>query len=427
MNSEGSVMSELFPSTLFISRVLRGACTLLLLSCLGGNAFAQLPRPPGEQQLQATTEEMSSPTPASPPTTLFFGQATAIEGRTLLVGMPAYSDASINAPTDAGGRVAVFSLNGASRWVRTGSIDPTPRTPNDEFGSRIALADGYALIAANSGVFVFKRRGQGWLQVGKLVPAAGEHFDRGLAISRGSLLVGVRVDDAPGRVYAYEVTSKSELKRVQTLQASASEEGDDFGLSLSASKGSLVVGAPGFDEGLGAAFVYNQAGNQWAPAGRLSPTDQDPATSLGEVNFGWSVHTVKGLIVVGAIGADRHAGQCEIATSGAAYVFVQGRKSIVPTQKLPAPGECTVEFGYTVAISRDFLVVGALSVFPATFNGAHVYRREDDAYVRRFEVFASEVDVPRIALDGSHFVAGFPSDRFFKTGFALAYDLAEAP
>ena len=412
-----------------LSRISCAVFAAFLLAAVARPVFAQsLSAPPGEQELGATLDETSSPLPASPPTTLRFGTSLAIEGRTLLIGMPAYSEMSRDAPPNAGGRVAVFSLSVANRWLRSGTIDPAVHTPDDQFGRRVALGGRLALVASLSGVFVFERRNAAWHQIAKLTPTAHEHYDGGLAVSNGSLLIGVSVDDAPGRVYAFAQDRHGDLHRTQQLRAFPAEESDEFGRSLAASHGTLVVGAPGFAEGQGAAFVYQQFGHRWMVYRRLAPTDQ-PAPTLGAVSFGAAVDISRDLIAIGAPGADRYDshGEREFTPSGAAYVFSQRGWRWSLDQKVGSPDACAFDFAQTVAISHDYLAAGSPSAFPGLVKGAHVYQRIDDTYTLRYEVFKSEVGLPPVVLDGSHLVVGFPGDRFFSTGFADAYDLAEAP
>jgi hypothetical protein len=424
-------MSQLCPSVPFRGRSLRLLWVAFILSTIGGTAFAQveLPPPPGEQQLEGTAQEMSPPSPGNPPATLHFGASLAIDGRILLAGMPAYGPGSLNAPPDAAGRVAVFVLKRDNHWVRLTSIDPASRAPEDvDFGNRVALSERYALVGSDHAVFVFRQKGSAWKQIARLVPASGERYDGGLAVSGNSLMLGVSVEEAPARVDVFDVSPSGRVHRVQRLQAFVPDEGNLFGQALAASDRTLVVGAPGVEEGMGAAFVYRQVGPRWVLARRLTAADQEPS-GLGPAGFGAAVAIGNGLIAVGAPGADRLEvpGECPFLTSGAAYLFARQGHQWVQTQKVGRPHSCSSQFASSLAISRDYLAIAAPSAFPFVFEGAHLYRRDGGSYNLRWEVFGSEVSLPPVVLEGSQFVAGFPFDRFFSTGFALAYDLAEAP
>jgi hypothetical protein len=134
------------------------------------------------------------------------------------------------------------------------------------------------------------------------------------------------------------------------LTASDGVTGDHFGLSIAISSDTVVVGA-GSDESLGSAYVFVEPAGGWS--GQLTETAKLTASD-GEAgdDFGISVAISGDTVVVGA----RQDGK------GSAYVFVKPaggwKGNLTETAKLTA-SDTTIYFGWSVAISGDTLVVGA--------------------------------------------------------------------
>jgi hypothetical protein len=150
---------------------------------------------------------------------------------------------------------------------------------------------------------------------------------------------------------------------VAKLTAGDAAAGDDFGLSVAVSGDTVVVGAYGDNSVAGAAYVFARnydPGNpgtpladNWGQVRKL--TAADAATYD---YFGYSVAISGDTVVVGAW-ADDDAGE----SSGSAYVFERnqdGPDHWGQVRKLAASdGAKDDQFGYSVAVSGDTVVVGA--------------------------------------------------------------------
>ena len=112
-----------------------------------------------------------------------------------------------------------------------------------------------------------------------------------------------------------------------------------FGYSVAATDATFVVGA--LD---GSAHVFEHNGNTWTQVARLTASD-------GAGGFGHSTAVSQGLLVVG---------QANLVSSGSAYVFDRVGGAWLQTAKLTAlPGEPFDNFGMSVAVAQDTIVVGA--------------------------------------------------------------------
>jgi len=138
-----------------------------------------------------------------------------------------------------------------------------------------------------------------------------------------------------------------------------------FGNAVAVSGNTMVVGASGATVGgvkQGAAYVFTETGSTWSETAELTPSDG----TAGD-GFGVSVSISGNTVVVGA----NYAPVGATAKQGAAYVFVEpvsGWTNMTETAKLTASdGAAGDQFGISVAISADnTIVVGADS---ATVGG----------------------------------------------------------
>jgi FG-GAP repeat len=205
-------------------------------------------------------------------------------------------------------------------------------------------------------------------QVAKLLASDGagvDHFGSSVAINGGTVVVGAPHDDDngsdSGSAYVFErdhggVDNWSEAAK---LTASDGAEYESFGGSIALSGDTVVVGAS-FDGGsgyhAGSAYVFerDQGGaDNWGQATKLTASD---AASYD--NFGWSVAISSDTVVVGASGDDDNGSR-----SGSAYVFERdhgGADNWGEAAKLTASDGGEIDlFGVSVAIRGDTVVIGA--------------------------------------------------------------------
>jgi trimeric autotransporter adhesin len=139
------------------------------------------------------------------------------------------------------------------------------------------------------------------------------------------------------------------------LKASNTDADDRFGFSVALYHDTLAVGALNEDSSIpgnqndnnapsaGAAYIFVRNGNRWSQEAYLKAS-----TPAFAASFGYSIAISRDTAVVGALGED------------AAYVFV--RNGTNWTQQAFLRGSNTAvedDFGSSVAISGDTLVVGA--------------------------------------------------------------------
>lgn len=182
------------------------------------------------------------------------------------------------------------------------------------------------------------------------------------------LVEGIR----SGAVYVFELQESGMWEQKQKLVAEdAIEDNAMFGLDLSLSGNTLLVGAPGFsDRGshTGKAYIFerDEAG-AWNMVAELAPDDR-----MKDDNFGISVSLDGDKAIVGILRPSVE-GDSELR----AYVFERNTNGVwKETARLKPPQETLEWFGFSVSISKNTAVVGSYGNKGFLGEGsAHVYER----------------------------------------------------
>ncbi|UCD74413.1 MAG: FG-GAP repeat protein [Phycisphaerales bacterium] len=265
--------------------------------------------------------------------------------------------------------------SGQSAWGQclVNRLLPSDGASGDRFGGDVAMSGQYILIGApwfdrfsstdSGAAYVFQLDGWDWVQQQRLLPSdwhEDDHFGSSVAISGNAAVIAAPGDDnlgeSSGSAYVFRHNGVEWIEQVK-LHAVDGAAGDVFGCSVGLSNGATglvaIVGARGNDENgedAGAAYVFRFDGMQWFKEAKLLASD-------GKENdeFGTSVAIEEDLIVVGALwgfGVDTY--------SGAAYVFRRVDGAWIEEVKLvPPEGNSGDRFGNSVSLSGDIVVAGA--------------------------------------------------------------------
>ncbi len=205
---------------------------------------------------------------------------------------------------------------------------PDDIEPWDVFGWSIAIDADRALISSyghdeplnNEGcVFIFEYDGSTWLEQAKLLasdPAPTDYFGYAVAIA-GDLIAAsaLRDDDmgsSAGSVYVFRLED-SVWEENAKLLASDGASGDEFGVSVSVSTDTVLVGA-WYDDDVGAdsgaVYRYRYDGDTWVET-KLVASD----AAQGDL-YGHNVSISGDVAIVGARWADDFGSE-----SGTAYIL----------------------------------------------------------------------------------------------------------
>ena len=348
------------------------------------------------------------------------GFSVAIGGQFAVLGAPKDDGRGANA-----GAAFVFKRDGFD-WVEHSKLTASDADPFDLFGSAVSISGDYIVVGApadddrapNAGaVYVFKRTGSGWTQEAKLTTADAaedDEFGLSVAIDGRVLVAGARSDDAgtsSGAAYVYQRNGTS-WQAGPKLTANDASGGDQFGLAVAISGDRIIIGARHNDDAgtdSGSVYVFQGSQGSWTQQAKLAAGDASPGDE-----FGVSVAIDGNYLVVGA----RLAAQNAEANAGAAYVFRKVDLSWTQEARLQAGNAGrNDQFGNAVAIHGATVVVGAWRNAAAGLNAgaAYAFRRSGTVWTQidklHTDQIAAEDDFGfAVAIDGDYAVAGVPRD-----------------
>lgn len=334
-----------------------------------------------------------------------FGQAVAIDGRSALVGVPAYLVQDRNGNAVLSGIVETYegSADG-STWTRTGSLLPPDPNSEQGFGDRLARSGRHLAVGSSGAVALFEERRSQWLSVGSIHVSSGS-LTGALVYDRDTLAVAVsqpQVSSAPLQfVYVYRIDAGGRAHLLQKLARPSSDTGVSFGQSLALRRDMLVVGSPGtFDfqnpQLPGQVYVYSLRGEHWS----LEQTIPSPSGAPNS-QFGAGVAIGNRAILVGAPLEDFEGDQEFTFAQGELYVFRKAHGAWGEVQKTRPSNVSFAAFGQTVAAGGGRVVVGAPSptdAFGGDFGPTVIFRWDGDLLVQDYVVnrfLAASLDVSR--------------------------------
>jgi len=358
-----------------------------------------------------------------------YGFAVALSGSRIAVGAPG---ADINGTND--GRVYLFEEN-AGTWAQTGSIDSgvvSTVTGSSPDGSRFAHAlalEGTRLVigapfesglSSQGAALVYELSGASWsFRQALLKPTVDkpDRFGRAIDIDGNSIIVGAAFynsahpDSGAAHVFTLDPAGGG-WSHQQKLVASDAVAFEQFGSAVAIQGDTVLVGAldgltPIQNYVSGVAYVFQRTGSVWNEQQTVSATD----AALGD-HFGLAVAIDGDRVAIGAPEDDDNA----LDGSGSVYTF---RISTSPAYKLTAFDKTLdAEFGHSVAVSGDTLVVGApyhdFSVQADDNRGAvYVYRRGTGNWIFEQQLLALDAANDdqfgwSVDIDGDTLVVGAP-------------------
>ena len=312
--------------------------------------------------------------------------------------------------------------------------DPTTRILssdfyiNDYFGCSVAVSGNYAVVGAygdddngdkSGSAYVFHRDGGTWTEQAKLLASDGEsgdEFGRTVAISGDYIIAGAHDDDDNGEdsgsAYIFH-REGSVWSQQAKLTASDGTEHDFFGYAVSISGDYALIGT--FRS---AAYIFHRDGGAWIQQTKL------PSNGAYYSDFGQAV-SISGDYAL--VGAD------DSASAGSAYLFHRDGSTWTEQAKLLASdgedGDC---FGCTVAISEDYIAVGAFCDKDngETSGSAYIFHREGSSWTQQAKLLASDGAQEdffgsTVSISGDYIVVSACNDAIYsrRTGSAYIFHL----
>ena len=349
----------------------------------------------------------------------YFGSSVVVSGDFAVVG--SYNDDTVRG--DGAGSAFVYVRNG-NVWTLQQKLTAADGAADDNFGVAVAMSGDTIVIGADrddtaaGSAYVFTRNGNVWTQQQKLTAFDRSGFDlfgHSVSISGETVVVGSFNADTPGAVDSGAAYVFTRSVGVWTLQqkliASDADFRDNFGFSVAMGGDTVVVGAyqddlvAGVDSG--SAYVFTRTGSQWAQQQKLTASD----AAEGDF-FGVSAAISGNTVVIGAFFDDTVRGD----SAGSAYVFIRTGTVWSQQQHLFASdGAAIDDFGYSVAISGNAIVVGAVAgdTSAGTNSGsAYLFTRTGTVWTEQQELAASNGGSPEdyfgtsVAVSGNTIIVG---------------------
>ncbi len=367
-----------------------------------------------------------------------FGLSVSISGDTAIVG--ALRDDDV--PNDSGSAYVFQKVAGT--WTQVAKLTASDAAAGDHFGESVSISDDTAIVGAHfdddvpndsGSAYVFVKPGGGWADANedaKLTASdatAGDAFGISVSISGDTAIVGAHFDDDvpndSGSAYVFVKPGggwSGSLTEDAKLTASDATAGDAFGISVSISDVTAIVGAVFDDDGggeSGSAYVFVKPGGGWSGSltedAKLTASD----AAAGDI-FGNFVSISGDTAIVGANLDDDVPND-----SGSAYVFVKPgggwSGSLTEDAKLTASDAAADDrFGLSVSISGDTAIVGALldDDVPSGSGSAYVFVKpgggwadaNEDAKLTASDAAALDAFGHSVSISGDTAIVGANGD-----------------
>ncbi len=321
--------------------------------------------------------DMTSATPAVPVRTVthagpasenHFGQAVAVSGSRIAVGLPDDDQIGFNA-----GTVAIFDMSSATPGTPVLKIDTITPDLNSQFGFSLSL-EGSRLVAGSPLSFLPSNSRAGQAYVFDLASAtpkvpvftipnptgvAEERFGDTVASSGSLIVVGAPTGDTgannAGSAYVFDLSSATPTVPLHTLNNPTPANSDEFGKALAISGNIVVVGAPYDNTGAGdagSAYVYDlTSATPTVPVHTLN----NPAPGAQE-EFGNAVAISGNRVIVAA----RKNTVSGISQAGSIYEYdLSSATPTVPVRTINSPSPTSADFfGASLSLQGSKLAVG---------------------------------------------------------------------
>jgi hypothetical protein len=298
-----------------------------------------------------------------------------------LLAAPGDDDANSGDPACDSGAVYVFRRDGES-WLFDAKLTATDGDCGDRMGREVALDGDLAVFGVplhqpsaqnpiGGAVYVFRRTGGGWSSEAKLVPESDTFAFLGTSVSTRNGIIAARVTDlsdfGPSGGFRIRVFRKvvTDWELEASLESIDPQDGDRFAEDIETDGIVIVAGTPWnapppdsagaesiVDYRSGSAHLFRWSETAWKPEGKVFPGDGQ----YGD-EFGLSVSVEGDRILVGSLS---HDGLGPNSDTGSGYFFkYNGALWQENVKLLPADIGAGDLFGWTASQSAPFLALGA--------------------------------------------------------------------
>ena len=334
----------------------------------------------------------------------YFGATVSISGNTAIVG----SRLDPNLWGDNGWQdpVTIYRFNG-THWI----IEATLTSEDPYFGMSVAIDGEIAVVGSlfvgesESGLaYVYRYNGSFWVEEA-VIDAYDEetsdyphYFGASISIYNDTIVIGapeaeIEDDDGAyhniGAAYVYHYDGSEWIKEAVLSNPEAVDSWGYFGWSVSIDDGTVAIGDPWADDGRGAAYVFKFLNGEWSGVTQLLASDGE-----GGDEFGFSVSVSGDNVIVGAY----RKSSAEYYEDGAAYIYTYAdsewgnETKLVPQANLWDEYDHELWFGFSVSIDSNVCVVGQPANYAYDSSSVYIYRFEEGIWSEPELIASSDTD-----------------------------------
>lgn len=215
--------------------------------------------------------------------------------------------------------------------------------------------------------------------------------------------------------YGFGDNQSDETTECQKVLPDDGVADDQFGAAISLWDNYALVGAPTQNSNIGAVYIFENINGTWTQQSTLSASD-----GVANDVFGATIVMTETYAFISAYGVN--------SNTGAVYVFERSGDTWTEIDKLEADdGQANSVFGTSLAISGDYLAIGAL-YGNGTSGAVYVFQQSGGVWTQHSKLVASDFVQAdffgqAVAISESKIVVGAPASN--QTGAAYIFELSE--
>jgi hypothetical protein len=350
-----------------------------------------------------------------------FGYSVDISEETLVIGAPYDNHSNI---IENSGAAYVFIKNG-SLWTQQQKITASDQTRNAEFGWAVKIYRDTIVVSArrmnNQGsssegaVYIFSRNAGVWTEDQKLIASDHDDFDyfgQSLSLFVDTIVVGAPGNDdggsSSGSAYIFKKDSSTSIwSEQQKITANDVVASDSFGSAVGVYGDTAMVWSRFDDDNgylSGSVYVFEEENSYWSQTQKIIASDGDT-----EDYFGQSISIHEDTAVIGAPYDDDTG-----TSSGSVYVFNKVNGVWTEGQKISASDTTENDrFGIDLDLLDDSLVIAANGDDENGFNSgsAYVFINNGSTWIEQQKLIPSDGQATDLfgfsaALSENYFLIG---------------------
>lgn len=322
-----------------------------------------------------------------------FGHSVSISGDYIAVGAPLSKVNNIQQ-----GAVYLYQkpTSGWSNTTETAKLIASDGAFSDNFGVSVSIFGDELVVGAHrkddlgmesGAAYIFIKPSTGWtngVETAKLLASdasARKNFGAAVDIDGSQIVIsapstsGFGTSSSTGSVYVFAKPTTGWMTMNETAKLGPSDGILDgyFGVSISLSGDHIAIGAKRDNQNgvnAGAVYLFNKPTSGWINStedAKLSPSD-----GATNDNFGQSIAMSENKVIVGAPWTDDLG-----LNSGSIYTFIKSNTAWISatedTKTFATDGLSNDNFGIAIALSEDYMLVGASNKSEVDFGAGAAY------------------------------------------------------